>query len=64
MSNKTATIIDSNGDVWKGKVETDPSDVMDLVIGIVCPPLLPGLLSSSDETTVVVNDEKHKGRKV
>lgn len=61
---RIATIQDKNGDVWSGKVESKGPDVMDLVIGVVCPPYLVGALGGSDETTVVVNGERHTGSKV
>lgn len=61
---KITTIQDKDGEVWTGKVESKSPDIVDLVIGVVCPPYLVGALSPSDKTTVVVNGEKHTGRKV
>jgi len=61
---KVSTIVDSDGDVWTGREESKGPDVMDLVVGIVCPPMLPVLLGDNGKTTVVVNDERHTGKRV
>ena len=66
MSKRIATIQDDNGDVWTGAVEEKKGpDIVDLAIGIVCPPYLVGALCSSDtSTTVTMNGESHSGRKI
>jgi hypothetical protein len=64
MSKQIATVQDKDGEVWTGKVERESPDLMDLVVGVICPPMLLGTLSSSDKTTVVTNGERHTGKKI